>query len=219
MPCEHVAVGVLEVRRRIQIEVGHGVEQELERDRRRPSVACAAGDDRGEVSPCAVAAHSHSPRVEVELVAVRGDPERHGLGVQDRCGERVFGGEAVGNRDDRDTRLARDRAAELIVAVEAADHPAAAVEVDEHSKRARPLRRCETNADRPRRTRHLSILNPSDLRLRYEEERRGLHLQPRLVWRKCILRQVPLHGELVEECLGLRVEGHRGSPRNQDPRL
>ena len=71
-------------------------------------------------------------------------------GVVDRGGEGVLGREPVVDREDRDAGVVGEQAAGAVVGVEVAEHPAAAVEVDEQRPAGPPGSRGEVEARRQR---------------------------------------------------------------------
>ena len=102
--------------------------------------AVVAGDaDHGrEVAAGAVAADGDPGRVAPSSAALA-TAQRAGPGVFDGGGEGVLGGEPVVHREDRGPGGVGEEAADPVVGLEVADHPAAAVEIDEQRRR-RPAR-------------------------------------------------------------------------------
>jgi hypothetical protein len=109
--------------------VGRRVEQQLEH---RPRPACLQrlqADRRGQVRTRAVPADRDRRRVRAEgLRVARGEPER-GHRVLRRSGETVLRRQPVVHRQHPDLRVPGEVAAGRVVGLDAADHPAAAVEV------------------------------------------------------------------------------------------
>lgn len=144
---EHAAFGVFEVGWGVEVGVGGGIEEELEGERRAAAIEEAAGDDGGEGGARAVAADGEAGGVDAEGRGVGGDPEGGGLGVFDGGGEGIFGGESIIDGGDGDSGGVGDGAAEVVVGGEAADDPAAAVEIDERWEWAIAFRVGEANAE------------------------------------------------------------------------
>ena len=115
------------------VELGDA--QELQAQPRAAAVAGQQRDARGQAAARALAADRDPVGVDAELVRVLGDPHQRGVAVLERGRERVLRGEAVVDRDHDRTDLGGDPAAVGVVEVEAADHEAAAVEVDQRRER------------------------------------------------------------------------------------
>ena len=96
--------------------------------------------------------------VTAVLAGVTGGPLQRRPCIVDSGGELVLGRQPVVDGDDDRGRRVGECAAELVVALQVADHPAAAVEVDQ--RRLRTIIGCalaavEPQLDRPGRARRL----------------------------------------------------------------
>ncbi len=112
-------------------EVRHGIDQELE-DGPRPALSHAqSGGDRGQVAAGAVAAHGHARGLAAELRRVLRSPAEGRRRILHRGGEAMLGRQPVVDREHVHAGVSREEAAGAVVGVEVADHPAAAVVVDE----------------------------------------------------------------------------------------
>ena len=133
---QHVPVGVLDVRPPRQIAVGHRRQQHLARDLRAARIAGHLADDGGDVAAGTPAGNRQLSGHAAQLVGVGGDPLHCGETVVGRRREASLGRVAVVDRHDDRVRLDAQVAAERIVRVVAAEHPAAAVEVGDDGMRA-----------------------------------------------------------------------------------
>jgi hypothetical protein len=95
---------------------------------------CELGHHRRQVPPCAVPGDRDPGGIRGERLGPLGGEQVGGEGVLDRGGERVLGRLPVLGREDDDARLAGQETAGLIVGVEAGQHPAPAVVVDDQGK-------------------------------------------------------------------------------------
>ena len=119
-------------------EIGRGIDQHLAGELRAIAVARGERDDGGEIAAGAVAADRSGARRRCRArLRVGRDPFRRGDGVVDGGGEFVLGREAIVDRDHDQLALIGELAADDVVGVEIADHPAAAME--EHQAGARPF--------------------------------------------------------------------------------
>ena len=112
--------------------VRHGVDQQLEGDLGQVGVARHQRHHGGDVAAGAVTAHGRAGGVDGEVGGVGQDPAGGGRGIGDGAGELHFRGQAVIHRHHAAAGGVGDGAAGLVVAVEVAQHPAAAVVVDQH---------------------------------------------------------------------------------------
>ena len=154
---EQIAFAVLDVRRPREIAVDHGSDQHLAGDARAAGIARLLADDGGDVAARAPAAHRELSRRSAQLRGVIRDP--------------ADGGEPVvyGRREARLRRMAivhryhdgvgpdAEIAAEGIVGIEAAQHPAATVEVDDDGMRPRRGGAVAAVRQRARRTGQLAV--------------------------------------------------------------
>src|SRR4030095_13495447 len=111
-------------------EIGDGIDEHLEGEGRAARVAREQRHHRGEIAACAVAAYRELVAVHAQVGAVRGDPARGRPRVVYRGGELVLGGQTIVHRDHAHARRGGELAAEHVVGLEIAAHPADAVEVD-----------------------------------------------------------------------------------------
>jgi hypothetical protein len=135
----------------LRAALGHRVDQQLHRRRRQPSLPHQQAGDRGEVGAGAVAADSDPRRIAAQPAGVGVRPPVGGEGVFGGRREGVLRGQAVVDREDVGAGVGGEEAAGPVVGVEVADHPAAAVVVDE--KRRGCVRRARERHVVPRRDR------------------------------------------------------------------
>ena len=143
-----VALGILVVGEGVEIGLGGGVDQDLEVDARTALVAQPKGGPGAQVAAGAVAAHAQSRRVATQLVAVGGEPADRGGHVVELIGVAVLRREAIGERDDHAVGRDGDPSAQVVVRLEVAECPAAAVQV--HEDRPRQAALGAVDADRKR---------------------------------------------------------------------
>ena len=131
---EEVALAVLDVRRVAHGEVGDGVDEQLEGDRRPAGGLRHLRDDGREVAPGRVAAHGDAGGVDVQLGGMVDHPHDRVERIVDRCREGVLGRQAVVDRHHGHPGLVGEGAALAVGGLEVADDEAAAVEPHEHRK-------------------------------------------------------------------------------------
>jgi hypothetical protein len=114
------------------VEIGreHRVEQYLQVDRGAAAIARAQGQRRGEIAARAVAHHRDRPVVGTGL--------QGGPGVVERLGKAMFGGQPIIDADHLRAAFVCKLAADRIETGERAEHPAAAMEVQDAPMRAVP---------------------------------------------------------------------------------
>jgi len=115
--------------------VGDGVDEQLVGDLGAAALAGQQRDGSGEVAAGAVAADGQAGGITAELAAVLGDPLDRGVAVFETGRESELGGEAVLDRDDDAGGQVGEGPAGVVVGLDAADDPAAAVVVDEDRER------------------------------------------------------------------------------------
>ncbi len=120
--------------------IGDRVDQQLHRGHRAAAVARHVADDRRHVAAGRVATDADPLRVGAERLGVRDRPLEGGEGVFDRRRERVLRRQPVADREDPAAGRRGEEPAHPVVHVEVADHPAAAVVVDEQRGRGRGRR-------------------------------------------------------------------------------
>ncbi|VEI51294.1 Uncharacterised protein [Kocuria rosea] len=121
-----------------EVGVGDRIDQHLLGDRRPAVLARPQGHDGREVAAGAVPADVERDLRPGDLRQVLAGPGQGGPGVLHRGGEGVLRGLAVVHEDDGAARLLGQLPAQGVVAVDVLQHPAAAVEVDEHAGRGLP---------------------------------------------------------------------------------
>src|SRR5262245_64059643 len=141
---EHVAVAVGYVRLAREVAIGHRRHQYLAGDGRSAGIASHLADDGGDVPARAPPADREPPRYAAKRLGVGCDPANRGEPVVDRRREPRFGGVPIVDGDDDGPRLHAQVTTERIVGIETAEHPAAAVEVDDDRMRPRGRRPVET---------------------------------------------------------------------------
>ena len=133
-------------------KIGGGIDQHLAGELWAVAVARGKRHDGGEIAAGAVAADQQLRGVDAELFGVGGNPFRRGDGVVDGGGEFVLGREAVIDRDHDQLALMGELAADHVMGIEIADHPAAAVEEHQAWREAvglaQRLRRVDARRDR-----------------------------------------------------------------------
>ena len=134
----------------------------------------------------------------------------------------MLGREPIVDRDDHQSRFTDELAAEHVVRVEIADHPATAVEV--HQRRHR---RCRRGARRPinphrdRTDRRLGddVGDRADLRRRRRGRRPRLAKElTRFFRRQRVIRGPPGLDDEIEHRLRLRIQSHGHSPARDGAR-
>ena len=179
-------------------EVGGRVDQELEGDRRAAAFARRERDPAGDVAAGAVAADGEACGVGAQAGGVPGDPAGRGVAVLQRGGEAVLRRKPVVHGGHQAAGVMAEIAADIVVGVEVAADPAAAVDVDQDRQRAsaRVVGFVDAHAERPGRT--------GGLFLAY-----GLHRQRRTGNGRHLLlpqRARVLRRHLLDRRLGARVE-------------
>ena len=133
-----------------------GIDQKLKHQRRAAAIAGIQRDHGREIAAGAVAADRQAAGIDAEAGRVGCDPARGRDGVVDGGRELVLGRQPVIDRNDDAARGVGERAADLVVALQVADHPAAAVEEDQGRLRlilAGALAAIQPQRDRPGRAR------------------------------------------------------------------
>ena len=206
---QHQLVLVGGVGRVVEVGVGHGVDEGLERDRRTATVARPLGHDRRQVAAGRVTADDDRHVAAGDVGHVLVDPLERGVGVVDGDRVAVLRRQAVVHEDHRAAGAGRELAPERVELVDvAADDPAATVVVDEHATRR--VRRHED----PRRDRRAvdgdrRVLDPRHVRAR-PVERAELGGEAADLLRGALVdRFHALLRHLREECGQRIVERHR----------
>ena len=212
---QSVAVVVETVGFRPRHGVRHRVGQHLQLEL---GAVVVARPDRGggrEIATGAVAADRQPARIDADLPAVGGHPLQAGDDIVERAGEAGLGRQPIVDGEDHDAGLDRELRAEHVVAVEIAEHPAAAVGEDQArqlgvaERRDRPV---DTHLDRTGRAGNVAVddgdaIGPRTLRAGAGREillarRFGAERDPR--------RPVGRRHE-VQESLGFGIECHEHS--------
>ena len=118
------------MRRPFETHVRRWVDQKLKLQWRTSTIACVQGNHRREIAARAVAADRQAAGIDAEAGRVGCDPACGRDGVVHGGRELVLGRQPVMHRNDDAARCVGQRAADLVVALQVADHPAAAVEED-----------------------------------------------------------------------------------------
>ena len=142
---EEVALGVVDHRRAVELDLGDRVHEQLQLRLREPAFARVERDDRGEVAARAVAADRDAMRVGADLVRVRERPLVRGEAVVGRGRELRFRREPVVDRHHDRAGVIREQPPELVVRVEVARDPSATVE-PQQQRQARLARSAGTRA-------------------------------------------------------------------------
>ncbi len=109
--------------------VEHGGDEDLRRHRGTPAVASEQGDARGQPAAGALPGDDDPRRVDAELDGVLREPDETGVGVLDRVGVRVLGGQPVVDAHQDDVVVAEEPVVERVQVPEVvAEHHAAAVD-------------------------------------------------------------------------------------------
>ena len=169
-------------------------------------------DHRGEIAAGAVAADQKPPRVDAELPCVSSDPCRCGDGVLDGGGKFMLGGAAVIDGYHDELTFDGQFSAGHVMALEIADHPAAAVEKHQAARQTVCLSRRLRRVD-PRRNR--SVRGGNRKRLdRFQFGRIGIGdeaglkiIFARLLWRKRLISRAAGLLKRLEHGGGIGVEG------------
>ncbi len=164
---ERLGVLVLGVGGRVHPAVGHRVDQQLGDGQLLPHVPRPQAGDRGEVAARALAADGHPRRVAAQPGGVGHHPLGRRVGVLGGGRILVLRRLAVGDRDDDALGRVAEGAAGGLVDVEVGDHPAAAMEIDQHRERPVPLGGIDPGEDlAARRPGDQDVANPAH-RLRH----------------------------------------------------
>ena len=187
------------------------VDQHLVAQRRRTAIARHQRDGGGEIAARAVSRDRDARAVDADFAAVFGNPTRCGVAILGGGGVGVLGRQPVVDRHHDGVRAVCQRAAEVVVGLEVADHPAAAVEEDHGRRRRwRAVGAIDAHRDGAGRAGNRPVL---DLRDGLGRDRQ-LHRLERLaclVGRELAHLHAALCGELVEHESGLGVERHGAS--------
>src|SRR5579883_3330706 len=191
-------------------EIRCRIDQELMAQPWPAVVASGEGNHGSKIAAGTVAADREPAGVDVEARALRRDPFGRGHRVLDRGGKFVLGGEPVTDGDDRAAARVGDQPADAVVSVKVADHPAAAMKIDERRQRrsargAEPA--VEAERDLPAGAKRLEIADLRDLR------RIGLQYAPagavelaRLGRRQRLVGRAAGLEDEVEHALGIGIE-------------
>ena len=132
---EQEALGEQRVRRGGAAEFHGRVDQQLESRRRAAVGDRELGGNGREVPARAVACDRDSRRIDAELSSALDDVTERREGVLDGGGEGVLGGEPVVDAQHAGAGRPCKQPARLVVGIEVAGHPAAAVIEDDHRRR------------------------------------------------------------------------------------
>ncbi|MBP2018155.1 hypothetical protein J2Z79_001554 [Symbiobacterium terraclitae] len=200
---------VLPVRRGVEAVVGHRVDQHLVCQLRIALLPGHEGDHRGQVAAGAVAGDGDALRVAAEAAGVLGHPGGRGVAVLGRRRELVLRGHPVVHRDHHRPGAVRQQGAGRVDRVRAADHPAAAVEVEEYGERPLARRRIDADGNRTCRARNRPV-HQARHRFRLAPERcQLLGHPPGLCRRHLVERGATSLGQLLQERLNLSVQRHQ----------
>ena len=132
---QEIAHGIFIKRRGFAHHLGVGKHQELEGELGSVPVARQLRHHRRQRAARRIAAHGDASGIDPQIGRVGGDPLRRGEGIVQRRGIRMLRREAVIDGDDAEMAFGADQAAKAVMAVEAADHEAAAMEEDQRRAR------------------------------------------------------------------------------------
>ena len=192
------------------VELGDA--EELEAHRRTAAIASEQHGCRSEPAAGALPADRDAIRVDAELARVVMHPPQRGIAIFDPGREGVLGRQPVLDRDDHRAELARDLHRDRVLHVDAADHEAAAVDVEQRGASGRRRgSRGGVYAHRHGtvRSRDLPIVDVDSGRVDVRVQRRDQRLDPRA--RLLDIAQVADRQELDDRSQ-FRVEciGHAG---------
>ena len=160
---EHVAaIAVGELRVGLDLRgIGEKSAVDQEAGPERALVRIAQGEQRREreVAAGAVAAEREARHIDAPALAVGGEPADRGDAVIEPGRELVLGGQAVVDARDHEAAGLGEPPAGAVVAVEAADDPAAAVDEDQTGSGPRDAGVVEADPDRPLLARHLKVVD------------------------------------------------------------
>ena len=144
-----------------------------------------------------------------------GDPAHRGHAVLEPGRKLVLGRQAIVDARQQKVAGQREPPAGAVVRIEAADHPAAAMDVDQAGRRSRDAGVIQAHAQRALRTRDRVVVHRPERRpVRVPEGlERGVHLRPGLDRRQGHARRPILHRGFIErqDLRHLRVQlRHRG---------
>ena len=212
IPREQVAVGVVAIRPRVEVVLRDRIGEHLERQRGTAPVAAHEADGGGEVPARAVTADGQAPPVDAETPGLAGDPLGRRVRVFGGDGVLVLGGEAVVDaRHDR-SRGIGERAADAVMRLDVADHPAAAMEVDVGGEGPATRRGIAPHGDCPAVDGHPVIVDARDVLHRAERGGARAHALAGLGRGHLLRGRQAERRRCVEDLLGLRIEWHGASP-------
>lgn len=132
---EQQLVGGVDVAGGVDVGVGDGVDEHLQGDGRATLGVGPLRDDGREVPTGAVPGHDQRHAGSGQVGQAVGDPAQRGPGVVRRGRVRVLRGQPVVDQHHHGVRPDREGAAERVGLLDVADHPTAAVVVDDHCAR------------------------------------------------------------------------------------
>ena len=128
-------------------------------------IAAIDRHDRGEIAARAVAADRELARIAAVFADMVAHPLRRDFGVVDRCREPVFRRQAIADVDDDRTGLIGDARGMGVMGIEAADDPAAAMEINHRARRVPALRTDDADRNLAARARDGCVDDRADLDL------------------------------------------------------
>ena len=192
-------------------EIDGGIQEDL---RLELDAGIAHGEGNGcrQIAASAVATDGHAAGVHAQHVGVGLHPMHGGEAVLVGCGEYVLRRHAVVDRDHGTVCGVGDLAADPVMAVEVAQHPAAAVIVDEHRQHAHvggSGAAIDADGHRAVRAAGRILLDAIDLRqIRLRHHPSAPVRLARLQRRQCVDRWPPELLDKVEVGLAIGVELH-----------
>ena len=205
-------IGARDVALRAHREIHHRVDQQLEPQRRPALVACHQRHDGRQIAARAVAADAEPRWINFQTGRVCGNPDKRCERIIDRGRKPVLRRQPVVDRNHARTTAVGKLPAERIVGIEIADHPAAAVVVDQrgqHGVRRHPHRPVEPQRDRTSRSRRHQVTHLGHLRrVRLQDGAARNHCDARIRRRLLLQRRPSRQLEEIEHFLAVGIEGH-----------
>src|SRR5581483_827841 len=146
VPREHIAGPVFLFRMGLGKKIGGGIDQQLEVQRGASLVSRHLRHDRRQVAAGAITPDSYACGVNIQLGPMSSDPLRRGIAIVGSSRKLVFGSQPIIYRYHDTASFVRQAAAEGIVCIQVANHPATAMK--EHERRKGTFSLWGINSDR-----------------------------------------------------------------------
>ena len=136
---QEIAVGVVEVRRTMEVTVRDRVDEGLKRDRWTTAIARHQAQHSSDVPASTVAADRDSGAIDIQIDSLTRDPLQRRVTIFN-CGRIfVFGRQSVIDRHKHESRRGGESPRNIIVRVDVVQDPAATMEIEACTERSRSL--------------------------------------------------------------------------------